>query len=104
MMLHFRPEYERAVVSGRKRITIRYGRKYDVRPGNIVFLAVRGRPVAKARITHVYVKKIRDLSEHEIKMEGFRSLNALIRQLRRIYPDIGPDSPVTVIRWKLLRD
>lgn len=102
-MLHFRPEYERDVLSGKKRITIRYGRSYDVRPGNIVFLAVRGKPIARAKITHVYVKKLRELSEHEIKMEGFKSLNALIKHLRRIYPDITPDSPVTIIRWKLLR-
>ncbi len=103
MMLHFRPEYEKDVLTGRKRITIRYGRKYDVRPGNIVYLAVRGKPIARAKITHVYVKKLRELSEHEIKMEGFKSLHALIKHLRRIYPDIGPDSYVTVLRWKLLR-
>jgi len=102
-MLHFREEYLRDVLSGRKRITIRYGRKYDVRPGNIVFLAVKGRPVARAKITSVQVKRLRDLTDHEIKMEGFRSLRALVRHLRRIYPDICPDSYVTVLKWKLLR-
>lgn len=101
-MLHFKEQYLRDVVSGKKRITIRYGRKYDVRPGNIVFLAVKGKPVAKARITSVQVKKLRDLTEHEVKMEGFKSLHALIKHLRHIYPDIGPDSYVTVLKWKLL--
>jgi len=102
-MLHFREEYLRDVVSGRKRITIRYGRKYSVRPGNVVYLAVKGRPVARAKITSVQVKKLRDPTDHEVKMEGFKSLNALLRHLRRIYPDIRPDSYVTVLKWKLLK-
>ena len=101
-MLHFKEEYLRDIVSGRKRVTIRYGRNYDLRPGNTVFLAVRGRPVARARVTSVQVVKLRDLTERHLKMEGFRSLSDLLQHLRRIYPSIRPDSRVTVIEWKLL--
>ena len=101
-MLHFKEEYLKDIISGRKRITIRYGRNYDVRPGNTVVLTVRGRPVARAKITSVQAMKLRDLTERHVKMEGFRSLADLLQYLRRIYPRICLDSCVTVMEWEPL--
>ncbi len=103
MMLHFDRRYLKDIVSGRKRITIRYGHRYRVRPGNVLYLAVEGKPVARARLTEVTVKPLRKLTPHEIKMEGYKSFSALLRALRRHYPQITPGDYVTVLKWKLIR-
>ncbi len=102
MMLHFSPRYRRDIVTGKKRMTIRYGRKYRVRPGNIVFLAVGNEPVARAKITSVQVKQLNRLNPEEIRMEGFRSFDELLSNLRKHYPEITPKSYVTVIKWVLM--
>jgi len=101
-MLHFSPRYRKALVAGKKRMTIRYGRKYRVRPGNVVFLAVGNEPIARAKITSVQVKQLNRLTRDEIRMEGFHSFNDLLENLRKHYPDITPRSYVTVIKWVLM--
>ncbi|NPA76272.1 MAG: ASCH domain-containing protein [Candidatus Diapherotrites archaeon] len=102
MMLHFSPRYRKDLISGKKRMTIRYGRKYRVRPGNVVFLAVGNVPIARAKITSVQVKQLNRLTPQEIRMEGYRSFDDLLANLRKHYPEITPQSYVTVIKWALM--
>ncbi len=101
-MLHFDRRYAEDILSGKKRMTIRYGRKYRVRPGNVVFLTVGNTPIARAKITSVQVKQLGRLTPAEIRMEGYRSFEDLLSNLRRHYPDIRKDSYVTVIKWVLM--
>jgi len=100
MMLHFRPEFVRKIISGEKRATIRLGKK-DVREGMTVYLAVGGRPFARARIVRVSYKKLKELTRHEIRSEGYTSLPDLISDLKKIYPALSPDDMVTYIEWRL---
>jgi hypothetical protein len=102
MMLHFSERYKKDLLSGKKRMTIRYGRKYRVRPGNIVFLAVKNVPLVRAKITSVQTKQLNRLTPQEIRMEGYSNFNELFENLRKHYPDIRPDSYVTVIKWVLM--
>ena len=100
MMLHFRPEFVSKIMSGGKRATIRLGKK-GVKQGMIIFLAVGGRPFARARVVKVSYKKLKELTDHEIRAEGHSSLPELLADLRKIYPSISPEDTVTYIEWRL---
>ena len=97
--LMLKKEFAEAILSGRKRSTIRLGilkpkyRELIVHSG--------GRPIALVEIEEVTHKKLRDLSIEEIKNDGFDNLDSLIRTLRKLYPKerVDPDSMVTVIRF-----
>ncbi len=101
MMLHFLPRYVKDILSGKKTATVRLGRK-GVKPGMIVYLAVSGRPFAKAKIVSVKVKKLKELTAEEIRKEGSKSFSELVRDLRRIYPVISPEDEVTYIEWRIV--
>jgi len=101
MMLHFLPKYVKDVLSGKKRATVRLGRK-GVREGMVIYLAVGGRPFAKARVVRVSHKRLKELTPDEIRKEGYRSLPELLRELRKIYPVISPEDEVTYIEWQIL--
>ncbi len=101
MMLHFRPEYVRAILSGRKRSTIRIGARH-VRPGMVIVLAAGGKPFAKARVVSVKRKRIREITEDEIRKEGFSDFAELYAALRSHYPGISLDDEVTIIEWLLI--
>ena len=101
MMLHFLPRYVKDILSGRKVATVRLGKK-GVRPGMIVYLAVSGRPFAKARVVSVRVKKLKELTTEEIKKEGSRSFSELVKELRQIYPVISPEDEITYIEWRIV--
>jgi len=101
MMLHFRPEYVRAILSGKKRATIRVGAR-NVRPGMIIILAVGGKPFAKARVVSVRRKKVREITEEETRKEGFSDFTELYAALRSHYPGLSLDDEVTIIEWQLI--
>ena len=100
MNLNFLPSYVEAILSGRKRATVRLGRK-GVREGMYVNLVSSGRIFARGRIVRVEYKKLKELSREEIKREGARNFRELLAELRRIYPAISPEDEVTYIEWTL---
>lgn len=89
------------LLSGEKRATIRKG-VYKPRYKEVIIHA-GGRPVAKARITRVYYKKFRELGEYEAKIEGFKSLDELIKSLRDMYGEIREDDYVTIIEFEVIQ-
>ena len=101
MMLHFLPRYVKDILSGKKRATVRLGKK-GVRPGMTIYLSVGGRPFAKAKVVAVRYKKLKELTEEEVKKEGYRSVSELLRELRKIYPVISPEDEVTYIEWRIV--
>ena len=101
MMLHFLPRYVKDILSGKKRATVRLGKR-GVREGMTIFLAVGGRPFARARVVRVSFKKLKDLSPEEVRKEGHSSLSDLLKELRRIYPVISPEDEVTYIEWQMV--
>ncbi len=99
-MLHFLPRYVKDILSGKKRATVRLGRK-GVKAGSVVYLSVGGRPFARARVVKVVTKKLKELTPEEIKKEGHRNFSELFRELRKIYPVISPEDEVTYIEWRI---
>ncbi len=88
------------ILSGKKRSTIRLGRvipRYDE-----IIIHGGGRPIAKARITKVTYKRVRELTDEDAKKDGYNSVDELIRDLEKVYGrKISPDDVVTIIEFEV---
>jgi len=94
-------KYVRDVLEGRKRATVRVGR-YAVKSRD-VFLHSGGRVVAKLRIERVYHKRFSELDDEDARLDGHPNARSLRRELRSIYGHLRPDTPVTVIVFRVER-
>jgi len=76
----------------------------DLAEGNIVDVYVGHVRIGKAVIKRVYKKRLSELSEDEVKSDGFQSKEHLIRDLSKIYgaKRISSDPEVYIIEFKLL--
>ncbi len=66
-----------------------------------VYIHSAGKVVAKAEIVRVVYKRVRDLTDEDAMLDGFRSREELISELRRIYGRVSPDMYVTIIELKV---
>lgn len=99
--LMVRGEYARLLLMGVKRATIRLGKvvpRYEE-----VIIHSWGRPIAKARVVRTYYKRVKELGDEEARLDGFRSREELIRELKRVYGDISGDDLVTVIELEIIQ-
>ena len=92
-------KYVRDVLESRKRATVRVGR-YAVKSRE-VFLHSGGRVVAKLEVERVYHKRFSELDDEDAKLDGHPNAKSLRRELRRIYGHLSPDTPVTVIVFRV---
>ncbi|MGC9210090.1 MAG: ASCH domain-containing protein [Acidilobus sp.] len=99
--LKFKKRYLEKVLEGRKRSTIRLGRV--VVRDRIVTIVGDGRPVALARIDEVIYKKVKDLTDEDARLDGFKGLAELFRELRKIYGDFTLEDDITILRFTLLK-
>ncbi len=98
--LMLKGEYAELLLSGRKRATIRLG---VVRPKyREVIIHGGGRPLAKAVIEGVEVKRVRELTDRDARLDGFRSRGELLEALRRAYGRVSDDDPVTILRLQVV--
>ncbi len=89
------------LLEGRKTTTIRLG---IVRPRyREVMIHGHGRPLAKAEIVDVKVKRVSELTEYDARRDGFESLEELLEALRRVYGDFGPEDYVTIIELRVVK-
>jgi len=99
--LKFKKRYLQMILEGRKRSTIRLGRL--VLRDRLLTIVGDGKPIALARVDEVIYKKVRELTDEDARVDGFRGLIELFRELRRIYGDFGLEDDVTIIRFTVLR-
>ena len=99
--LKFKKRYLQMILEGRKRSTIRLGRLV-LRDRLLTIVGDRG-PIALARVDEVIYKKVRELTDEDARVDGFRGLIELFRELRRIYGDFSLEDDVTIIRFTVLR-
>jgi len=99
--LKFKKRYLQMIIEGRKRSTIRLGRL--VLRDRLLTIVGDGKPIALARVDEVIYKKVRELTDEDARVDGFRGLIELFRELRRIYGDFGLEDDVTIIRFTVLR-
>ncbi|NPB02680.1 MAG: ASCH domain-containing protein [Methanopyri archaeon] len=92
-------EYKDKLLRGEKRATIRVGRVPGARPGKVVYLHCGGYVYGKVRITDVETKRVKDLTDRDAKDDGFPNKEALVKALKRHYPNLTEDDLVTIIRF-----
>ena len=83
-----------------KKITIREGHR-DYKPGQTVMLSCHVEPWAvQVKITTVKHCMLGEVTSEEYLADGFESKARMLEGMRKFYPALGWESPVTVIRWK----
>lgn len=101
LFLRFKREHLERVLSGDKRMTIRWG---IVRPRYAVIYIVSGDMVyAEAFIEGTATIHVKDLDERIAARDGFESLNDLLSELRRLYPGISGNDQITIIRFAVTK-
>lgn len=93
--------YVEKLLSNEKKATIRKG-IYKPKYSEVIIHA-GGKPVAKARITRVYYRKLKELGTYEARLEGFRDTSELVEELRRVYGDINEDDYFTIIEFEIIQ-
>ena len=88
------------VFDGIKCISIREGhRKYIV--GKPIILCCHRLNWATMReVTEVMHVTLKDVSSDDYQADGFSTQGEMLDGLRKFYPNVDLDSPVTVIKWK----
>lgn len=88
---------------GTKTITIREGHR-DYQAKKPVMICCHVEPwCVMADISSVRHCSLRDVTEAELRDDGYTDLDDMLSQLREYYPTLTPSSPVTVIRWENVR-
>ncbi len=96
-ILRFKEKYLRMLLYEGKDTTIRRG---IVTPGSqTVYLESGGKIYGEATISGVKFTKISELTDEDAARDGFTSREELVKALKEIYPDMGEEEWVTVIRF-----
>ncbi|KKR10321.1 MAG: hypothetical protein UT37_C0003G0020 [Parcubacteria group bacterium GW2011_GWA2_39_18] len=86
-----------------KTLTVREGHR-DYRVGSPVMLCCHIVPWAvMATIVEVRHCLLKEVTQEECLQDGVRNLEELLNNLRKYYPNISLDSPVTIIKWDDIR-
>ena len=86
-------------INGIKNITIREGHR-DYTPGKVLLGCHILNWAVMREIISVRHTTIREVKKEEYFLDDFRSREDMLDGLRKYYPDLTMDSPVTVIQWK----
>lgn len=85
------------LLAGDKTCTIRAGKR-DFTTGPMTFESKNGLH-ATVNVTEVRHKRLRDLTDREAQMDGALNAQDMAGALKRFYPDIGPDSDITIVLY-----
>jgi len=97
--LQFLKKYKDALLSGEKKLTIRVT-KPNLRKGDIFIAHCGGKVIGKFRVTDIYVKKLKDITDEEAKLDGFSSKEELIKELKNYYKNLNEDKEVVIIKFE----
>ena len=87
-----------SILSEKKKITIREGNR-DYHLGAVIITNPERGYCLSATIAKVNHYVAREVPEQDFMDDGYKSRTEMISDLRKFYPDLTPDSEVTVIRW-----
>lgn len=88
-----------AVRKGKKHNTIRLGKR-DIEPGLLTFInASDGNDQTKVMVTRVSYCLACQITYADAKDEGLTTPGEVVAVLTKFYPNIKPDSIVTIIRF-----
>ncbi len=84
---------------GRKKNTIRNGIR-DIVVGPLEFKSSSGSlPGFIVDVAEVLYKKASEITTAELRENGFVDNEHMLSGMKRFYPDFGPASNITLIRW-----
>jgi|UniRef100_A0A7J3Z9S1 Uncharacterized conserved protein len=100
--LIFKLDYAGKILTGEKTTTIRLST--NLKENDIVEVYVGHVRIGKAKVKRVSKKRLSELTEEEIRTDGFSSREDLLRSLTKIYGSktISSDPQVYVIEFQLL--
>jgi len=90
------PRYLKALYGGRKKSTIRPG---VLRVGDKVYIHSKGRIVAVAQVEQVLYKRVKELTDEDAVLDGFKSREELVAYLKKRYPGLRDGAIVTIVRF-----
>ena len=85
------------LLAGEKLCTIRAGKR-DFTAGPMTFESKSGLH-ATVNVTEVRHKKLSELTDREAQMDGALNAQDMADALKRFYPEIGPDSDITIVLY-----
>ncbi|HDZ36636.1 MAG TPA: ASCH domain-containing protein [Thermococcus sp.] len=100
--LEFDGRYAEAILSGKKRATVRLGRKPNLEPGDEVLIHSGGRVIGRAVIERVESKTVGELTDEDALLDGFSSRAELIRALKSHYKYVNDDSIAHIVAFRLV--
>lgn len=97
--LNFSKEYLKKLLSGKKLMTIRRGkRKFEV--GDEVEIYCGGKKIGKVKIISVRYKTLPEINLEDIRKDGFRSKRKLKKALRKHYRKLRKNDIFTLIEFE----
>jgi len=98
--LTFDGEYIDALLSGRKKATIRRSAR-GFKEGDLVYIHSGGYVIGKAIIKRIEKKRLGELTEEDARKDGFPSKKELVRALKRYYKGLEKDSGLYLIEFEM---
>ena len=86
------------IESNDKKVTFREGLR-DFREGRVILFNLEKSWCISRNITKVDFIKLKDVPEDVIKKDGYVDFNDALLGMRKYYPNITPDSMVTLTYW-----
>ena len=100
--LEFDGKYIGSILSGRKRATVRLGRRPKLKEGDVVLIHAGGYAIGKAVVEKVESKTVKELTDEDAILDGFSNRGELIRALKEHYRYVTDDSPAHVVIFRLV--
>ncbi len=91
------------IITGSQNGSLREGHR-DYKVGQPIILCCHLANFAvMADVTEVKHTFIKDLTDDDVRPAGFHFYEEVFHRLRKFYPNLNLDSPITVIRWANVR-
>lgn len=88
-----------AIAIGKKKTTIREGIRL-IKPGSKLRIETNdGRHIVKC-VSSVTLKKLEDITEQDVRHDGFGTRSQLVRTLKKFYPGLTDSDIVTIISFQ----
>ncbi len=97
-VLKFRKKYREKIISGEKMTTIRLETR--LKPGDTVLVKAGNETIGTAKIIGVTDRKLKDLTEEDAGLDGFRSLKELKAELKDIYGPLDEETTLKLVRFR----
>ncbi|MBO8175667.1 MAG: ASCH domain-containing protein [Thermococcus sp.] len=101
--LKFDGRYKDMIISGKKRATIRLGRKINLKPGDEVLIHSGGYVLGKGVVKRVETKKVSELTDEDARLDGFKNKEELLKALKEHYRRLTPETPATIIEFEITK-